>query len=214
VVLVGDAPWHNFPGNVTNTGETDYTFTAPYYEDALSALLGIGARVIGVCARCTGGAGDWAWEYQQVVAADTGTVDAAGVPLVEISADGSVSTNVVDMINTLANFTPQDVSTATEDGPAADDYGFDARMFIKAITPVSAFPADGVDGMTDTTFLQVQPGTHVTFNVRFENTDFPPRETAAVFEATIAVMGNGVARLDSRTVIIIVPPDGDWVWIG
>ncbi|MBI5502433.1 MAG: hypothetical protein HY907_19475 [Deltaproteobacteria bacterium] len=214
VVLVGDAPWHNFPGNVANTGEQDYTFWAPQYDEALSELLGIGARVIGVCARCTGGAGDFAWEYQSTVARDTGTVDAAGSPLVSISADGSVSTDVVDMINTLANFTPQDVSTSTEDGPAVDAWGFDARMFIKAITPVSAFPADGFDRMDDTTFYHVQPGTMVTFDVRFENTDFPPKETAQVFEATIVVVGNGVARLDQRTVIIIVPPDGDWVWIG
>ena len=71
-----------------------------------------------------------------------------------------------------------------------------------------------ISGMDDTTFFQVQPGTDVTFDVRFENTDFPPRETAAVFEATIVVVSNNIAHLDSRTVIIIVPPDGDWVWIG
>jgi hypothetical protein len=35
-----------------------------------------------------------------------------------------------------------------------------------------------------------------------------------VFKATIVVLGNGVARLDQRTVIIIVPPTGDWVPIG
>jgi hypothetical protein len=213
IILIGDAPWHNYPDNPTNTGESDYTFPTPYYADALSELLRIGARVIGVCARCTGGAGDWAWLYQQAVARDTGTVDAAGEPLVAITPDGTVSTSIVDMIGTLASFTPQDVTTTTEDDPT-DLYGFDARLFIKRIVPVSAFPATGVESWDDTTFYQVQPGTRVTFDVTFENTVFEPRESAAVFKAVIGVVGNGVARLDSREVIIIVPPTGDWVWIG
>jgi hypothetical protein len=213
IILIGDAPWHNYPDNPTNTGESDYTFPTPYYADALSELLRIGARVIGVCARCTGGAGDWAWLYQQAVARDTGAVDASGEPLVEISADGTVSDRIVDMIGTLATFTPQDVTTVTEDD-STDLYGFDARLFIKRIVPVSAFPATGVERWDDTTFYQVQPGTRVTFDVTFENTVFEPRESAAVFKAVIGVVGNGVARLDSREVIIIVPPTGDWVWIG
>jgi hypothetical protein len=124
-----------------------------------------------------------------------------------------VSSDIVEMIGTLASFTPQDVTTTTEDDPT-DLYGFDARLFIKRIVPVSAFPATGVESWDDTTFYQVQPGTRVTFDVTFENTVFEPRESAAVFKAVIGVVGNGVARLDSREVIIIVPPTGDWVWIG
>ncbi|MBI5502434.1 MAG: hypothetical protein HY907_19480 [Deltaproteobacteria bacterium] len=208
VILVGDAPFHNGPG-----GYMPYDFGGPTYEESLSELLGIGARVIGVYVDNWDGSG-MAQAHQEQLATETGTVDASGAPLVSFSSDGSVSADIVDMIGTLASFTPQDVSTTTEDGPAADAYGFDARLFIKAITPVSAFPADGFDRMDDTTFYHVQPGTDVTFDVRFENTDFPPQASAAVFEATIAVIGNGVARLDSRKVIIIVPPDGDWVWIG
>jgi hypothetical protein len=210
VVLVGDAPWHNYPNNTTNTGEADYSFTAPYYDAALSELLGIGARVVGVCARCTGGAGDWAYEYQAAAAVDTGTVGSAGEPLVSISPDGSVSTGIVSMIETLAFFTPQDVSTTTEDD-LTDLYTFDARQFIIRITPVNAVPVTGAERWDDTTFYMVQPGTSVVFDVTFHNTVFPPRDVAAVFKATIVVMGNGVARLDARTVIIIVPPEGDWV---
>ena len=214
VVLVGDAPWHNYPGNVSNTGESDYPFWTQTYGDALAELLGIGARVVGVCARCSGGGSDYAYQYQQGVARDTGTVDAAGAPLVAISADGTVSTSIVDMIQTLASFTPQDVSTTTEDDDS-DLFGFDARQFITRINPVSCMPAGGCPhGFDESTFFGVQPGTAVTFNVTFYNGVFPPRETASVFKATIVVLGNGVARLDERTVIIIVPPTGDWVWIG
>ena len=208
VILVGDAPWHNGP----DPDPYPYEFPTVGFNDAVSAFLGIGARFIGVFVDRWG-----MYEGQedmQAMASGTGTVDAAGTPLVSTSSDGSVSADIIDMISTMASSTPQDVTTRSEDGPTLDDYGFDARMFIKAITPVSAFPAEGIAGMDTETFFQVQPGTHVTFDVRFENTDFPPHETAAVFEATIVVVGNGVARLDSRTVIIIVPPDGDWVWIG
>ncbi|MBI5489799.1 MAG: hypothetical protein HY905_20865 [Deltaproteobacteria bacterium] len=207
IIMVGDAPFHNGPG-----GYMPYDFGGPTYDEAVSELLGIGARVIGVYVNNWDTSGT-AQAHQEQLATDTGTVDADGNPLVSFSSDGSVSSDIVDMIHTLANFTPQDVSTETEDGPDPDLYGFDARQFIKAITPVTAFPADGFDRMDETTFYHVQPGTMVTFDVRFENTDFPPQATAAVFEATIVVVGNGVARLSSRTVIIIVPPTGDWVWI-
>jgi hypothetical protein len=210
IVLVGDAPWHNYPNNPTNTGEEDYWFAAPYYADALSELLGIGARVVGVCARCSGGSGDWAYEYQSAVARDTGTVDETGDPLVEISPDGSVSSAIVHMIETLANFTPQDVSTTTEDDPG-DLYGVDARQFITHITPVQAIPPAGAARWDDSTFYMVHPGTQVVFDVTFYNSIFPPLEVAAVFKATIVVVGNGVARLDARQVVIIVPPTGDWV---
>jgi hypothetical protein len=213
IILVGDAPWHNFPGNPENTGESDYTFPAPYYADARAALLDLGARVIGVCARCSGTDTDWAWVYQSTVAGDTGTVDASGEPLVAISPDGTVSEAIVEMVETLANFTPQDVNTTTEDDPD-DLYGVDARGFITAIVPKAAFPPEGCSGFDDTTFFDVQPGTRVLFDVTFVNRIFPPREVAAVFKAIIVVVGNGVARLDQRTVIIIVPPTGDWVWIG
>ena len=87
----------------------------------------------------------------------------------------------------------------------------DARQFIKAIVPLSAYPDTGIASMDSTTFYQVQPGTQVTFTVHFYNDIFPARDSAAVFQVTIIVRGNGVARLDSRRVIVIVPPNGDWV---
>jgi len=207
IVLVGDAPFHNGPGDYM-----PYSFTAPTYDQALSALLGIGARVIGVYVDNWDSSGT-AQAHQQQLATDTGTVDASGDPLVSFSSDGTVSTDIVDLIGTLAHFTPQDVNTTTEDDPD-DLYGVDARGFITAITPFTAVPVDGAERWDTTTFYMVQPGTQVIFDVTFDNTIFPPRDVAAVFKAKIVVLGNGVARLDQRTVIIIVPPTGDWVWIG
>jgi hypothetical protein len=207
IVLVGDAPWHNGPG-----GYAPYSFGTNSYEDTREALLAIGARVVGVYVDNWDSSGT-ARAHQQQIETDTGTVDADGTPLVSESAEGTVSTDVVRMIQTLANFTPQDVNTTTEDDPT-DLYGVDARGFITAIRPKEAIPPEGVSGgFDDTTFYGVQPGTRVIFDVTFVNTIFPPREVAAVFKAVIVVLGNGVARLDQRTVIIIVPPTGDWVWI-
>ncbi|MDI7266933.1 MAG: hypothetical protein QME96_02935 [Myxococcota bacterium] len=208
VVTIGDAAWHNGPG-----GYGPYSFGGHTYDQAREALLGIGARMIGVCARCSGGGGDVAWQHQAQMARDTGTVDASGNPLVAISGDGAVSSNIVTMIETLVSFTPQDVDTIAEDDPT-DAFGIDATGFITAIRPAGAFPADGVAGWDERVFFSVQPGTSVIFNVTFENTIFPPRDTASVFKATIVVRGNYVTRLDSRQVIIIVPPGGGWVWIG
>jgi hypothetical protein len=202
VVQVGDAPWHNGPA-----AEYPYDFATAGYGDALGAMLDIGARFVGVYVQ------RWTEEglaAMQAMATDTGTVDADGNPLVSISADGSVSADIVDMIETLANFTPQDVSTTTEDD-ATDLYAFDARQFITRIRPVNAIPVTGAERWDETTFYMVQPGTSVVFDVTFYNSVFPPRDVAAVFKATIVVVGNGVARLDARTVVIIVPPEGDWV---
>ncbi|MBN1771399.1 MAG: hypothetical protein JXB32_09070, partial [Deltaproteobacteria bacterium] len=121
VVQVGDAPWHNGPAL-----EYPYSFATSQYADAMGAMLDIGARYIGVYVQ------RWTTEgltAMQAMASDTGTVDASGSPLVAISADGTVSTSIVGMIQTLASFTPQDVSTTTEDD-ATDLYDFDARQFI------------------------------------------------------------------------------------
>jgi hypothetical protein len=205
IAQVGDATWHNGPGDFE-----PYSFETADYAAARDALLDIGARMIGVYVDHGMPEGR---THQEQMASDTGTVDADGDPLVSDSADGTVSSDIVDMIRTLANFTPQDVNTTTEDDPD-DLYGVDARGFITAITPKAAFPPEGCSGFDDTTFFDVQPGTRVLFDVTFVNRIFPPREVAAVFKATIVVLGNGVARLDQRTVIIIVPPTGDWVPIG
>jgi hypothetical protein len=208
IVLVGDAPFHNGPG-----GYAPYDFAAPMYEDAVAALLELGARVVGVYVDNWDTSGT-ALAHQQRLATDSGAVDAAGHPLVSVSTDGTVSADAVDLVTRLARFTPMDIGTMPEDGPAEDLYGIDAREFVAAVTPVFASPADGCSGWDDTTFFAVQPGTSVTFDATFQNTIFPPRDEAAVFEVTIVVLGNGVARLDSHRNIVIIPPAGAWVWIG
>jgi len=89
--------------------------------------------------------------------------------------------------------------------------GVDARNFIKTITPVSLF--DGTAEVTcptasrcdDQQFFAVPPGQTVRFRVRFLNDFHEPQSFAQVFFATIYVLGNGVAELDAREVVIVVP---------
>jgi hypothetical protein len=202
-VHVTDAPWHN-----DHLGANPYGCTSKGYADALSELLAIGARHVGVFVDNYGTEGLAAMQQMSV---DTGTVDGMGAPLIEVSASGAVSTGIVSTIATLASATPQDVNAVgqdeTGDPPGAE---YDATVFIKDITPVSGFPAppEGYTHMDETYFYGVVPGTDVTFRIDFYNNTVPPLDSAQVFKAWIVVLGNSVARLDQRKVVIIVPTDG------
>ena len=90
------------------------------------------------------------------------------------------------------------------------DPGVDATLMIKRITPRDALSMgvpipDTVIPRDDTTFYGVPPGTLVSFDVTFQNDIVMPALTAQVFLAQIIVVGNGVADLDDREVVIVVP---------
>lgn len=185
------------------------------YMETLAALRMIGARVIGVLsgAEITSPTPQQQFETW---ARETGTVDGSGAPIVfNISGDGSgLDTSIVEAIRVLSEETPQDISGAARDG---DDFPaevgpVDATRFIKAITPLRQLEG-GVPTVTcpmasrcdDTFFYGVTPGDVVEFTIRFLNDFQRPRATTQLFRATIVVLGNGVAELDQREVVIIVP---------
>ncbi len=207
VVHVTDAPFHNGPS--ASEPYTDITPPPASYEQAVNELRNIGARFIGVS---VGGGGR---SEMEGAARMTGSVDTAGSPLVYTSTGGEVSDAIIEGIETLAGRTPQDVDTTTENVPGNPDE-FDATTFIKAIVPLEGYnggvsgPNPGVTyaSKDERVFYQVIPGTQVEFTVRFLNDVRPPATAAQIFRATIIVRGNGVARLDSRNVYIVVPPDG------
>lgn len=184
------------------------------FEETRAALAAIGARVIGVLSGQEISSPTPRQQFN-VWANETGTVDASGAPIVfEISSDGSgLDSRIVEAIRILAEETPQDISTETRDGEdRPESIGpVDARMFIKSIIPVSFF--NGVTNVDcpmtglcdDRVFYDVTPGNTVRFRVRFLNDFQEPRSFAQVFLATIVVLGNGVAELDSREVVIVVP---------
>ncbi len=183
-------------------------------EQTTAALLGIGARVFGIV---SGQEIDSPTAHQQMTewARLTGTVDAAGTPLVfTIGSDGSgLTDSIADAIARLATETPQDISTRAQDGRDIPERtpNIDATTMIKEIVPAAAFDAAGIEltadvlARDDRNFYGVTPGTTVEFRVRFLNDTVPPLTTAQIFLAKIIVVGNGVADLDEREVIIVVP---------
>ena len=217
IIPLTDTSSHNGPLTSSSQDYNPSDFPAGEHPHTLAetraALLGIGARVFGVISgqevdspSAAAQAQDWA--------TSTGTVDASGAPIFfMISSDGTGLTDrVAEAIQRLATETPQDITTRTQDG---DDVPVqtppvDATLFIKAITPLSAF--NGVVELTpaelrrdDVAFYGVTPGTTVEFTVRFQNDFQAPQASAQVFLAKIVVVGNGVADLDAHDVIIIVP---------
>ena len=203
VLLFGDNYFHNGPMSYS-----PYSFAAPSFDETVTALNGIGARVIGIYS-----GGTTALPHYQEAATQTGAVRADGSPLVfTIPGDGSgLDTTIVDAIAELVGGTPQDVSTRTENVPGNPDE-FDATLFIKSIVPLEGY-RDGIAGTgytskDMTTFYGVIPGTLVDFTIDFWNDVRPPAAVAQIFKAKIIVVGNGVADLDSRNVYIVVPPEG------
>jgi hypothetical protein len=225
VVYISDAPFHNpvpagWPTDTLEGASCNYTDvpSAHTYQQSLDALLSIGARVVSLSSD-DNIAGYPAADHMCNLARDTGSVRGDGSPLCfRIGSSGdNITTDIVNAIAELVGGTPQDVTTRTENvtmPPNPDN--FDARMFIKSIVPLEGY-RDGIAGTgyssrDMTTFYDVIPGTIVSFTIDFYNDVRPPAPVAQVFRATIFVVGNGVADLDSRNVYIIVPPDGDFIF--
>jgi hypothetical protein len=214
-VVLTDTASKNGPGASVTYDPSDFPASprGPHtYEESLAAVTGIGGRVIGIISGMEAGNPDAQFDTW---ARDTGTVDASGSPIrFTINSDGTgLDSRIVDAIRILAEETPQNISGAVEDGEdRPEEIGpVDATQFVKAITPAALF--DGTmehacpdpERCDDTRFLNVTPGNTVRFNVRFLNDFQTPRSFAQVFLAEILVLGNGVAELDSREVIIVVP---------
>lgn len=213
VVFVTDAGWHNGVGGANPYG--GITPAVHTFDQAATALNAIGGRFIGVALTPGGGCSVLGLDRVALdeMARLTGSVDAAGAPLVYTATGGTVSSSIIDGIQTLAESTPQDVNTRTENVPGNPD-DFDARLFILSITPLEAY-RDGAAcpacyTRTDsTTFYGVIPGTEVEFDIEFKNDVRMGQETAEIFRAKIFVVGNGVTDLDERQVYIVVPPEGE-----
>lgn len=184
------------------------------YLQTLDELRRIGARTFGVISGEEISSPTPEAQFREW-ATQTGTVDSTGAPIFfRIAPDGTGLTDrVAEAIEMLAGETPQDLTTTTRDGADFPERAdpIDARNFIKAIRPARAFDSAGTEippevlMRDDTTFYGVTPGTLVSFDVTFENDFVMPAATAQVFRATIIVLGNSVAELDSREVIIVVP---------
>jgi len=218
IVLMTDATYHNGPGGYEPY--SGITPTPPTYDEAVTALNAIHARVIGIWST---GWGDVEGHHNQLATA-TGAVDVTGTPLVfEISTDGTgLGTQVVDAIEILAYQVPIEISAAARD----DDTDIvDATQFIERIVPNvvggEPDPADPTlicvgglsveDTDSDTypdIFVGVLPGTTVCFDITpRRNEVVEPTDEPQVFLAYVDVLGDGITVLSTRQVYFLIPPE-------
>lgn len=200
IVHATDAQWHNGIGARYDSIEP---FPHELY-DAAHAFNDIGARYVGVSIGTLGEAD------ARLMASQTGSVDSRGGELVYTTYDGHISDSIIEGIKTLAEFTPQDVTTVRQN-VSGNPGEYDATSFITSVLPSAVTPAEGYSSLEGETARGVIPGSEVTFDVTFQNVVRAPSDAAEVFKAKIVVMGNGVAELDSRNVYIIVPPVGSTI---
>lgn len=212
MVLLTDYEWHN--GGPTGT-RWPYENIAPPPPSLVSAgvaLNEIGARFIGVPIQDRDTLQYWPTDHEAMCEA-TGSVDAAGEPLVYPAIAGNVSDSIIEGIHVLADETPMLISTLEENVEfPPNPGGVDATEMIISIVPLEGYGPGAGEGYVrhdDMYFYGVTPGTRVVFTVTFENTIVPPPRISQVYRAVIAVMGNLHARLSERRVFILVPPEGE-----
>jgi hypothetical protein len=205
VLLFTDAPFHNGPG-----GRFRYVGILPpphTYEQALTELLALGARVMGFAS----GRGNELRDLR-TVARDTGAVDLDGNPLVfDIGSRAErLGTEVVDAIETFVESTVFDVDVVLRDPVPGD--GVDVTQFVERVVPVSADPADGVASIdTDAgVFRGVRPGTRVVFELHVSNDVIAPEPEPQAFLLEVIFRGDGRFTLARETVLLIIPgTDGE-----
>ncbi|MEM1418716.1 MAG: hypothetical protein AAGH15_27725, partial [Myxococcota bacterium] len=90
----------------------------------------------------------------------------------------------------------------------------DPNGFIQATIPRSATPPAGADPPTVAdrdgdfifdSFVDITPGTVVSFTVLAFNDAVPQTATDQVFTVTLQIIGDDVTVLDEETVVIVVP---------
>ena len=215
IVVITDAISHNYPG----TTYSGISPTPPSYAAAMSALNGIGARVVGV-----NSGGTDARDMLREFARQTSTLDASGSPnpfVIGISSTGSgLGTAAVDAIYQAAQV-PLDVSARATDiadpGETVDavvafldrlETRSTAAAGLSCTTGWTTIDAPGIDADSyPDTFQNVVPGNPVCFDiVPRMNTTVMPTLDPQLFRARIDVLGDGFTPLDDRIVFFLVPP--------
>lgn len=147
-----------------------------------------------------------------------GTSPVSGLcPLVfKIKTDGTgLGDQVISGITNLALYAPFDVVTNTSGGTTGENgvmvaSGHTTADFIRSVTPLDATPSPAPTNKTPTKtptgFTGVVPGAVVRFTIDAKNDFQQASTTPQVFHATIKILAGGCTDLDSRDVIILVPP--------
>jgi hypothetical protein len=132
---------------------------------------------------------------------------------VDANGGGNVGAQIAQAIRLLVNYGVIDISALKDSVPQPNAFGglTDPADFITDIIPVGLTPTPPGGIVLDPTghiFLDVEPGTTATFDVHAVNTILMQTTDPQVFTMKIRVMGDAVTILDTRQVIIIVPPQG------
>ncbi|MBK9070562.1 MAG: hypothetical protein IPL79_06125 [Myxococcales bacterium] len=143
-----------------------------------------------------------------------------GCPLVfEVSPSGGGDfvRQIVQAVRVLVNYAVLDLSSQPRSTPQPTLEGnlIDPSDFISSITPLAISPAPPGGMQVDSSgqiMLQVQPGVEATFEVVAQNTIVPGAAEAQVFVLQLVVLSDAVAVLDTRQVVIIVPPNGTLIF--
>ncbi len=200
LINITDAPYHNGPTIAGYSSYNYYSVPAPSWSSVVSAISSREIRVITVqsCGYWTDSYCKEGEAHAKALGNATGSLGSSGAPYVfRINDNGTgLSSTVVNAVVDLANYSRMDISARA----SGDSWGF-----TKTITAVSWGPG-GCTGISGgTTFTQCLPGTHVNFNVQFQNTSVMPTATAQVFSFFIEVVGNGTTVLERVPVRIVVP---------
>jgi hypothetical protein len=211
----------------------EFTADAHGEAEALQALGGIGARVIGIDSLENAGTSDDPRAQLEAVAIATNAlvppvggscatgvdgaprapVMVAGVPMCplvfDVRPDGTgLGALVVNAIVQLASFGTLDISARAVgklQGESGEVLppGTTTADFIKAITPVPPAPAGAT--IVGDVFQGVTAGSMVTFRLDAFNDFVPATPVDQVFTIDVHVVGDGVTTLDVRNVYVIVP---------
>ena len=173
-------------------------------DEAVAAMNAVNAKFIGI--NSTGDAVTGA-PLIDFTAVSEGTSSKAGDGSFfhyTISSDGTgtgLSTEIVNGVNELLHNIELDLDTRAT---GTIQHLVNTDEFITGAIAKSADPADGAT-VSGSKFIDVKPGTDVTFEISFKNDIYQPEgPEATLFTAAIDVMGEG-ALLDTREVYIIVP---------
>lgn len=220
---------HQGPPEEDRVACPDYTGITPgviEWNDLVATMNARGAKYVGINTDATACADAGAIPrspcfFMRDTALATGAVDADGVPLVYDLPDGgpdeaTFADAVVDAIETVLSKVPLDVDTVLRDDPsdevdATDLIGartpacFDTGTDDCWVAPPSVAHEDAVGGLEPTRFVDVLPGTQVTFRITFQNESVPSEPRARVFVAFVDVRGDRGPILDTREVYIVVP---------
>lgn len=216
VLLFTDAPMRGVvgiqPDGTPSIWETlDLGMEAPYvpyerkYDETLEALKAENIRVVGLWS----GQGEGIDDMRRVVQ-ESGGINSDGEPIVlDIGTEGEgLGEGVVQALESLRSGARLTVNLELYDADPAD--GLDPRVLVSEVVPLRVEP-EGLGFAVGDHFEEVQAGTEVVFQVRFDTRPLPPAGYERRFPIGMAVRASDGTVLSDQTFDLFVAPAGQCV---